>query len=75
MEIQPLESGRFVLNLDRARGEYKRGSQTVQLKSGRSYTAEFADLARVIRGEKKLAWSYDHDLAVHATLLKICNMK
>lgn len=75
MEIQPLESGRFVLNLDRARGEYKRGSQTVQLKSGRSYKAEFADLARVIRGEKKLSWSYDHDLAVHATLLKICNMK
>jgi len=75
MEIQPLESGRFVLNLDRARGEYKKGSQTVQLKGGRSYTAEFADLAKVIRGEKKLAWSYDHDLAVHATLLKICNMR
>ena len=46
----------------------------MQLKGGRSYVAEFADLARVIRGEKKLAWSYQHDLTVHETLLKVCDM-
>jgi predicted dehydrogenase len=74
MEIQPLESGRFTLNLDQAHGEFKKGTQTVQLKSGRSYVAEFTDLARVIRGEKKLSWSYRHDLDVHETLLKICGM-
>jgi predicted dehydrogenase len=74
MEIQPLESGRFILNLDQARGEFKKGIQTVQLKGGRSYVAEFTDLARVIRGEKKLSWSYRHDLNVHETLLKICGM-
>jgi predicted dehydrogenase len=74
MEIQQLESGRFNLNLDQARGKFKKGSQTVQLKGGRRYTAEFADLAKVIRGEKKLAWSYEHDLSVHETLLKICDM-
>jgi len=74
MEIQPMESGKFVLNLDRARKGYKKGTQTVQLKSGRSYVAEFVDLAKVIRGEKKLEWSYEHDLTVHETLLKICNM-
>ncbi len=74
MEIQQLESGRFTLNLDQARGKFKKGSQTVQLKGGRSYTDEFADLAKVIRGEKKLAWSYQHDLTVHETLLKICGM-
>lgn len=74
MEIQPMESGRFTLNLSRARGEYKAGSQTVQLKAGRSYVAEFADLAKVIRGEKKLAWGYEHDLTVHETLLQICGM-
>jgi predicted dehydrogenase len=74
MEIQPLESGRFTLNLDQARGEFKKGTQTVQLKGGRSYVAEFTDLARVIRGEKKLSWSYRHDLDVHETLLKICGM-
>ena len=75
MEIQQLESGRFTLNLDQDRGEYKKGTQTVQLKGGRSYTAEFADLATVVRGEKELAWSYGHDLVVHETLLKICGME
>ena len=74
MEIQQLESGRFTLNLDQARGAYKKGTQSVQLQGGRSYVAEFADLARVIRSEKKLAWSYQHDLTVHETLLKVCGM-
>ena len=74
MEIQPMESGKFVLNLDRSRGAYKKGSQTAQLKGGRSYVAEFADLAQVIRGQKKLAWSHEHDLTVHETLLRICGM-
>jgi len=74
MEIQPMESGRFVLNLDRARGVYKKGTQIVQLKGGRSYVAEFGDLAKAVRGEKELAWSYQHDLDVHETLLRICGM-
>jgi hypothetical protein len=74
MEINPLESGRFNLNLDQARGEYKKGTQTVQLNGGRSYQAEFKDFAQVIRGEKKLEWSYRHDLDVHETLLNICGM-
>jgi len=74
MEIHPLESGRFNLNLDQEWGKYKKGTQTVQLKGGRSYLAEFKDLARVIRVEKKLEWSYRHDLDVHETLLNICGM-
>jgi predicted dehydrogenase len=74
MEIQQLESGRFTLNLDQGRGEFKKGTQAVQLEGGRSYAAEFTDLAKVIRGEKKFAWSYQHDLDVHETLLKICGM-
>ena len=74
MEINPLESGRFNLNLDQDRGEYKKGNQSVQLKGGRSYQAEFKDLARVIRGEKKLEWSYRHDLEVHRALLELCGM-
>lgn len=74
MEIRPLESGKFVLSLDRARGEFKKGNQTVQLGGGRSYVAEFADLAKVICGEKVLDWSFEHDLTVHETLLRICGM-
>ncbi len=75
MEIQQLESGLFTLNLDQKRGTFEKGTQTVQLKGGRSYVAEFIDLAKVIRGEKKFAWSYQHDLDVHETLLKICGME
>jgi len=74
MEIQPLESGKILLNLDRARGKFQKGTQMVQLKGGRSYVAEFADLAKVIRGEKNLAWSFEHDLTVHETLLQVCSM-
>jgi predicted dehydrogenase len=74
MEIRPMESGRFVLTIDRDRGEYKKGTHPVQLKGGRNYVAEFEDLARVIRGDKKLAWTYQHDLDVHETLLRICDM-
>jgi predicted dehydrogenase len=74
MEIQPLESGKFILNLDKARDDYRKGSQVVKLKGGRSYVPEFVDLARAIRGEKKLDWSYEHDLTVHHTLLRICGM-
>ena len=74
MEVQQLESGQFTLNLDQTKGEFKKGTQTVQLNGGRSYVAEFADLAKVIRGEKELAWSYNHDLTVHKTLLEVCGM-
>ena len=50
---------------------YKRGTQTVKLppRSGGRYDGEFADLAKVIRGEKEFEWSYDHDLAVQETVL------
>ena len=48
--------------------------ETLQLEGGRSYVAEFEDLAKAVRGEKKLAWSYQHDLDVHETLLQICGM-
>ena len=74
MEIRPMESGRFVLTIDQDRGKYKKGTHTIQLDSGRSYVKEFEDLAKVIRGEKKLAWTYEHDLMVHETLLRICDM-
>ena len=74
MEIQQLESGNFTLYLDQPRESYKKGAQSVQLKAGRSYVPEFQDLAKVIRGEKELAWTYEHDLTVHKTLLEISGM-
>lgn len=71
MEIVPLESGRVNLSLTKARGAYKKGTQTFQLDvpKGR-YDREFIDLAKIVRGEKKLAWDAAHDIAVHETLLR-----
>lgn len=71
MDIQPLESGRGVLHLTEAKGDFKNGENKLALAVpiGR-YTQEFRDLACVLRGEKRLAWSAEHDIAVHATALR-----
>jgi predicted dehydrogenase len=69
-EIRPLEPPHVRLALDAARGGYEKGYQDVQLQPTRGrYHGEFEDLARVIRGEKTLAFSPEHDLAVHETVL------
>lgn len=67
-EILPLESGKVKLSLTQGRGDYKKGTQelTLEVPKGR-YDLEFADLAAVVREEKKLAWDAAHDIAVHET--------
>lgn len=74
-EIRPLEPPKVRLGLDQDRGEFKRGFQDVEIPkpSGR-YDGEFRDLAKVIRGEKKLAWDAGHDIAVQAAVLEACGM-
>jgi predicted dehydrogenase len=69
-DIRPLEPAAARLALDAARGEYKKGYQEVKFErpSGR-YDGEFADLAKVIRGEKPFAFTPEHDLAVQETVL------
>jgi predicted dehydrogenase len=75
LEIRPLEPPVVRLGLDRPRGNFVKGFQEVDLpKAGGRYDAEFLDLARVIRGEKKLAWDSKHDLAVHEAVLRASGM-
>lgn len=70
-EILPLESGRVNLSLTKTRGAYKKGAQSFQLDVPKDrYAGEFTDLAKVVRGEKKLAWDAVHDIAVHETVLR-----
>jgi predicted dehydrogenase len=75
MEIQPLESGRGTLYLTEARGFFKKGENPLALEvpPGR-YNGEFVDFARVLRGEKRLAWSAEHDITVHATALRCAGL-
>lgn len=78
IEIQPMEPGnQLELSLAGAIDGYKRGKQSVKLlpRRGGRYDGEFADLAKVIRGEKEFEWSYDHDLAVQETVLLASGMR
>lgn len=74
-EILPLESGKVNLSLTKARGGHRKGSQSFQLDVPKDrYAAEFVDLAKIVRGEKKLAWDAAHDIAVHETVLRAAGM-
>jgi predicted dehydrogenase len=71
LELLPMESGKVTLSLTAPWGEFRKGTQTLTLeRKGGRYDGEFADLARVVRGEKPLAWDAAHDLAVHETVLR-----
>ena len=70
-EIVPMESGKVNLSITKARGAYKKGAQSFQLEVPKDrYAGEFTDLAKIVRGEKKLAWDAAHDIAVHETTLR-----
>jgi predicted dehydrogenase len=71
LEIAPLESGKANLFLSEPQGNFGKGENKVALKlSGNRYADEFRDLARVIRGEKRLTWTANHDITVHETALR-----
>ena len=69
--IQPLEPPKISLSLTKDRGDFKRGRHEVPMpKTEGRYHAEFRDMAKVVRGEKSLAWNSTHDLNVQETLLR-----
>jgi len=87
MEIHPLESGRGTIlltediDLSPAEdlfpdlGSLRKGANRFELSvpTGR-YDGEFRDLANVLRDAKKLDWSADHDISVHATALRCAGL-
>jgi len=74
-DIRPLEPPVARLALDTPHGEYKKGYQDVSFpKSSGRYDRDFADFAKVIRGEKAFDFTPEHDLAVHETLLLACGL-
>lgn len=68
-EIQPLEPPTARLTLLEAHGAYKKGKQDLKFQMGGRYDGDFADLAKVIRGEKPFTFTPEHDFAVQETLL------
>jgi predicted dehydrogenase len=75
-EIVPLESGKVNLSLTVEHGEFKKGTAAIKLEvpKGR-YDGEFIDLAKVVRGEKALAWDAAHDIAVHETVMRAAGIE
>jgi len=75
IELQPLESGNLRLWLDRDQEGYAKGTHELRLPyEGDRYAGEFRDLARVLRGEKDLAWDGAHDVATHEAILRASGM-
>ncbi len=74
-EIQPLEPPTARLALVAPYRDYVKGYQDIKLPTGGGrYDRDFADLAKVIRGEKAFAFTPEHDVAVQETLLMACGL-
>ncbi len=71
IEVAPLESGRAVLMLEHDRPGHAAGRHELHLpmEHGR-YGGEFIALGNAIRGRQPLWWDADHDVAVHAAVLR-----
>lgn len=74
LDIRPLEPPHVRLALDAPRAGYRKGYQDIVLPRLPRYDGEFIDLARVVRGEKSLEWTPEHDLAVQAVVLQGCGL-
>src|SRR5213079_1744730 len=72
--IQPLDNPAARVALTTARGDYVQGYQDVRFPKYERYAADAADMARILRGEKKADFSGEHDLAVQETLLRACGL-
>lgn len=69
--IQPLGGdSQLTVAMREARGPYRQGWQTVRLGPQPRYVGDFAELARALKTGTPLKLSYEHELAVHETLLR-----
>jgi len=74
IHVQPLDSPTVRLTLAKPRGEYKAGTQEIEMPRYVRYVDDAADMAKVIRGEKPTDFPYDHDFAVHQALFEACGL-
>ena len=74
VDIRPLEPPAMRLTLDRARGGFGKGTQDVPMPKYVRYDDDFADLAKIIRGEKAADFPPAHDIAVQEAVLRASAM-
>jgi predicted dehydrogenase len=72
--VNPIEPPALTIELQSAAGPYQKGKQTIPMPAYTRHEADFADLAAVVRGERKLPVSFDQDLLVQEVLLRCSGM-
>ena len=72
--IQPLDDPAARATFAAPHGEYRAGYQDIKFPKYHRYIADAADMAAILRGEKKADFSYEHDLAVQETVLRASNV-
>jgi predicted dehydrogenase len=72
--LRPIEPPELLLDLAKAAGPYKAGTQNVSLSVYQRYVGDFAELAAAVRGERALSVSPDEELLVHEWLLRASEM-
>lgn len=68
--LQPFGRPAATLTLETARGNYRKGAQEIAFDGYRRYEDDVADMARIIRREKDMDFSYQHDYDVQESVLK-----
>lgn len=74
IELRPLESNQVTLTLNEPRGGYKSGMQIIKHQDRGRYDGLWMAFADAIHGKVPLAYDEAHNLAVHKTLLEVCEM-
>lgn len=72
--IQPLDAPAARLSLSRERPGFKKGTQDIVLPKYTRYVGDAADMAKVLRGEKRFEFTPEHDLNVQTALLQACGV-
>ncbi|MSR31619.1 MAG: Gfo/Idh/MocA family oxidoreductase [Gemmataceae bacterium] len=73
--IQPLDNPGAKIALSQKREAHPKGVSEVKFPKYTRYADDAADMAKVIRGEKQAAFSYQHDYDVQEALLQACGEK
>ena len=71
--LQPFGKPSASLTLSNGRGKYRKGQQEIKFAGYTRYKDDVADMAKIIRREKDIDFSYEHDYHVQECVLKSSN--
>ncbi|QDT93737.1 Gfo/Idh/MocA family protein [Gimesia algae] len=72
--LQPFGRPSARLTLSQAKGKYRKGQQEISFSGYTRYQDDVADMAKIIRREKDIDFSYQHDYDVQETVLKSASL-